>query len=1256
MPYDATVLPREHLIRALEADLVGPFQPDADAGAAEEVLPIPPSRWYLTGFLAPQEGRDPQDPTSEEGLGAGLDDESEESASQDPEPKQKNRLPASLGLSVLLGPDTQSVTATVSFAEYLAESRVVEGDEGERPNQVWRRYPRPPATVELPLDERQLAHGLAVPNTSGIVLVGKLKSADAPGLRPGTRALAVFVVNRRAPGPKGREAEEFIFQVRLELACDAGFEPRPNVRDDESSEWDQRVADLQFRERVEVAVGHGTATEVAERVDGRVVRVRTAWIPRAEVPRVRTRDVDGVVTSMEALAELGDGDAVRRALGGISVAYGEWIEEKRRVDLEARSDSPSFKKGGGRGEDSFPGRADGEEVAVSRRLREKSPQPPFLKGGLRNEPRSRIESSQRIGSDSDSPSFEKGGGRGEDFSGGGRGEDFSGGGRGEDFFLGGAKDDEDSVSRRLREKSPQPPFLKGGLRVAREDTRDELLRKAERVRRRIDEGIELLASDAEVLATFRLANRAMAMAQRAQRPGREPRWHLFQLAFLLLNLPPACDGRHLERDTVELIFFPTGGGKTEAYLGVIAFTLLLRRLRGRERADAGLGVAVILRYTLRLLTLDQLRRASTLVCALEMLRRAAPERLGDVRFAIGLWVGRSATANTIAEVAKRITEYRNSSSRTASSPFPLTHCPWCGQELGKDSLTTVPHQSGAASHPAHPRGVTVGCTNFRCDFSTGRHRDGLPVLFVDEQIYRELPAFIVATVDKFAMLPWRGETGMLFGRVTSRQGRDFFGPMDAPPGEAEPLPSSLRSTGLLPPELIVQDELHLISGPLGTMVGLFETAIEQLCLRREDGGEPVRPRILASTATVRRAPQQICALFGRDLSRTALFPPPGIDDSETFFAEVDREAPGRLYVGVAAPGRAMKATLLRTYVALLCAAQKLYEAGGPADQPADGVMTLAGYFNSLRELGGMRRLVEDEVRQRASVAEERRPLDTSAHVWFANRTIQAEPVELTSREPTGRIAAAKARLGKPHRDKDHVDVLLASNMISVGVDVDRLGLMVVNGQPKTTSEYIQATSRVGRDVRWPGLVVTCFNPFKPRDRSHYERFTAYHESFYRFVEATSLTPFSGPALERGLAATLVAITRLVDPRMTPPASAMAISDHRSLGEAAVQALAERAGRQPGVAAGDYDQVVASVAGRGTKLLDEWDAMTDEMRKAAATLAYSPYDRQHGAGTPLLTTALEAQKAAARPRFVAPTSMRDVEPTVHLWVEYGKLGG
>jgi ATP-dependent helicase YprA (DUF1998 family) len=163
------------------------------------------------------------------------------------------------------------------------------------------------------------------------------------------------------------------------------------------------------------------------------------------------------------------------------------------------------------------------------------------------------------------------------------------------------------------------------------------------------------------------------------------------------------------------------------------------------------------------------------------------------------------------------------------------------------------------------------------------------------------------------------------------------------------------------------------------------------------------------------------------------------------------------------------------------------------------------------------------------------------------------------REKAGAIKEAKDRLARPHAAKEHVDVLLASNMISVGVDIDRLGLMVVAGQPKSTSEYIQASSRVGRQA--PGLVVTCFNVRRPRDRSHYERFVAYHESFYRYVEATSLTPFSGPALERGLTGTLVAMTRLGDLAMIAPASAMDIVQHRAYAERCVQALAARGAGQ-----------------------------------------------------------------------------------------------
>jgi hypothetical protein len=792
------------------------------------------------------------------------------------------------------------------------------------------------------------------------------------------------------------------------------------------------------------------------------------------------------------------------------------------------------------------------------------------------------------------------------------------------------------------------------LEITRAQTRDELLKAASKARDRIRAGIELLATDAQVLDAFRLANRAMAWQARRRSPkeyegDRRPRWRLFQLAFVLLNLRSIAladsdDPEDVaERDTVELIFFPTGGGKTEAYLGVIAFTLLLRRFRGMKDADQGLGVAVLLRYTLRLLTLDQLGRAATLVCALEMIRREQPVKLGDVRFAVGLWVGRSATANTMTEVSEKLTEYKTSSAKNPSSPFPLTDCPWCKKPLGPDSFALLPTKKS-------PVEVVVGCLDPTCDFNPNHNREGLPVLFVDEQIYRELPAFLIATVDKFAMLPWRGEAGMLFGRAIARKGRAFLGPMDDKDVAAERLPA-----GLKPPELIVQDELHLISGPLGTMVGLYETGVETLCTR-VIGNRHVKPKIIASTATVRRAKDQIKALMGRDT--TALFPPPGPDDSETFFATVDRKGPGRLYVGVAAPGRSMKAILLRSYVALLCGAQRAYDRGDT--NTADGYMTLAGYFNSLRELGGMRRLVEDDVRIRCAQAEDRRPLDTPApHRYLASRTLQKEPVELTSREKTSNIAESKARLNKPHADKEHVDVLLASNMISVGVDIDRLGMMVVAGQPKTTAEYIQASSRVGRQVRWPGLVVTCFNVHKPRDRSHYEQFCAYHESFYRFVEVTSLTPFSGPALDRGMVGTLVAIARQLSPVMMPPAAAMEVEKQRALVEQAVKALAYRAGVQPGVDASAHERIVSELTKRGNNLIDAWISIVTESRKEAGKRSYSNFDRARDAGKPILYTALDEDKPPAgtdEAKFCAPTSMRDVEPSVHLWLERRNLGG
>ncbi|MCB9520219.1 MAG: helicase, partial [Myxococcales bacterium] len=707
-----------------------------------------------------------------------------------------------------------------------------------------------------------------------------------------------------------------------------------------------------------------------------------------------------------------------------------------------------------------------------------------------------------------------------------------------------------------------------------------------------------------------------------------------QLAFVLLNVVGVTDDAHADRAAVELIFFPTGGGKTEAYLGVIAFALVLRRLRGHGRPDAGLGVTVILRYTLRLLTLDQLGRAATLVCALEKQRREAPSTLGDVRFGIGLWVGTSATANTLAALARQVTDYKN--NRGAELPCPLPACPWCGSAFNAQSFRLLPSTSA-------PERLVLSCSNHRCDFSDARHADGLPVVYVDEQIYRELPSFLIGTVDKFALLPYRAQAGMLFGRVTARSGGRFFGTAtEAVRDGAVSLPDRLQ-----PPELIVQDELHLISGPLGTMVGLYETAVDHLCQVVTPDGRTRRPKLLASTATVRRADRHVRALFARD--RLRVFPPPGIDENETWFSVVDRAVPGRLYAGVAAAGRPTKNILLRTYSALLAGAQKQW-LPGVEDQPADSYMTLVGYFNSLRELGGMRRLVEDEARVRCASASRRVPeAHTGAHPWFADRDLATEPAELTSRESTARIAATKARLEKSFALKEHVDVVLASNMISVGVDIDRLGLMVVAGQPKTTSEYIQASSRVGRRDDRPGLVVTCYNLHRPRDRSHYEGFVAFHRSFYRFVEPTSLTPFSAPALQRGFAGALIAMIRHGEAELMPAGAVHRIPAARArIAARALTAVANRA-----AAAGDAkgaDLLRKAVVARGENLLDRLEVLLREAVEGGATRTYTVLDRD-GRGRPIMSTGIDEtdDRSPDERAFTAPMSMRDVEPSVHVWV-------
>lgn len=588
---------------------------------------------------------------------------------------------------------------------------------------------------------------------------------------------------------------------------------------------------------------------------------------------------------------------------------------------------------------------------------------------------------------------------------------------------------------------------------------------------RMREGVRLLAEEPEVMQAFRLANRAMAQ-QRARsawvKNGREgepdlsaQRWRPFQIAFMLLCLSGIENPHHPDREISDLLWFPTGGGKTEAYLGLIAFTTFLRRLR---HGAAGGGVTVLMRYTLRLLTLQQFERATILICAMELMRRNNPDTLGDEGISIGMWVGKSATPNWLEVADKQLDKLRGGQSLQKENPVQLHACPWCGTALDA-------HHYWVDTDKVR---MDVRCPGPGCDFASG-----LPVHVVDESVYAARPTLVIATVDKFASMPWRQETAALFNRDRS--------------GDATP-----------PPELVVQDELHLISGPLGTLTGLYETAVDALAKR---------PKVIASTATIRRAAEQGLRLFNRDVRQ---FPPAGLDARDSWFAvETDRTAKAsRRYVGLLAPGTSQSTLLIRTYAALLH--QAMY--ADTTDEVRDAYWTLVGYFNSLRLLSAAELQVNDDVEDYLRLLAERDGTD----VRVSNRYS-----ELTSRVEASLIPARLKEIEKRYPDRDVRDVLLATNMIAVGVDVDRLGLMAVMGQPQTTAEYIQATSRVGR--AHPGLVAVMLNSARSRDRSHYENFLHFHSALYREVESTSVTPFSDRSRYRGLHAVIVALARILFP-------------------------------------------------------------------------------------------------------------------------------
>ena len=1128
---------RSQLIKALEMDLIG-AKPD-------EILPEAPTKWYLSGFLAPYGvpqsdrsddfGDDEIDEASR--TGAGDDEKAPEAAAA-----RKAFFPSSMGLSFLIADDVTKLKVIASWGDYEIIPEEETSAEGKTKQKSasqckWQRLPQQ-QTLEITLAEiTKSSQRIEIPHSNGLFLsisIRDITDSQLKAILPiSTRAISIFLVNDRAPSADSERDLAFIFQAHLEIQSEIPFVPRPDPRSN-SNDWDEMVADLQYRHDFEYATGHNVSADYELDNAGQCARLFTTWIPKTDVEKVVASEIAGEY-EIETLAQASDVSSLKAMLDPMVEAYQNWILQQRKSLTQLG------------------------------------------------------ETSQR------------------------------------------------------------------------ENTAKALLDNAMITYQRIRKGINAM-DDPQVFQAFKLANQAIAISirqrnshnsEKTPQEFESPKWRPFQLAFILNNIAGIANPLDRDREIVDLLFFPTGGGKTEAYLGLAAFTLILRRLRD-QKAEGSAGLSVLMRYTLRLLTLDQLGRAATLICALETIRQENVDILGKHRFEIGLWVGQTATPNRMGakgdknpdSARKRTMDYKSDSNRFPS-PIPLENCPWCGTRFTKDSFHLLPT-------PDAPLDLQVSCINRKCLFGA---KNPLPIIAVDDQIYRKLPAFMIATVDKFANLPWVGETGKLFGKVSHYDEKtgNFYSEADTHK-IGKPLQQYLP-----PPDLIIQDEMHLISGPLGTMVGLYETAIDALCARtlthspfpiEGEGSKIVRPKIVASTATVRRATQQIKALFARE--NVDIFPPPSLDRRDSFFAKTvtTSEANGRTYLGIAAQGRSLKVVLLRTYLALLSAAQREWEANGGKtnpENPADPYMTLLGYFNSLRELGGSRRIVEDEVSTKLQKFSDRRRIsdsDKSRNQDFNDRQIRA-PLELTSRVSTSEVADTKRRLelGFAEKDsKDSVDVALATNMISVGLDITRLGLMVVLGQPKTAAEYIQATSRVGRDDQRAGLVITLLNVHRPRDRSHYERFKHWHTIFYRAVEATSVTPFSPRAVDRGLAAITVALARHHYRDLTTPLGAFKILDHRDL-DFVIDTISQRAERHGNFPSDEAEALRKKLRDRTVDLLDTWKAIANERGNLQ-------YQKEEGVAPRLLYDPLDPdlmrQKSNYR-KFKAQRSLRDVEKSVNLWI-------
>jgi superfamily II DNA/RNA helicase len=645
------------------------------------------------------------------------------------------------------------------------------------------------------------------------------------------------------------------------------------------------------------------------------------------------------------------------------------------------------------------------------------------------------------------------------------------------------------------------------------------IEKCKIIQSRMQAGIKLLAQNENAMRAFQLANTAIYLQMfqnqwhfSKQKDGFEafertdspqytyqdyttkdypdqnsvPSWRPFQLAFILQCLPSFIEENSEDRDLVDLLYFPTGGGKTEAYLALSAFLIFWRRLQYPNNYG---GVNIIIRYTLRLLSAQQFERATKLILACEFIRKNHTD-LGNERITIGFWVGGSTIPNKIksndnncAEKKLQNTQDRLNKNQPTINPFQLSNCQWCNTKiigrLQADTNPSIGHRINRQNH------LTSHCLNSNCEYSESK--DGFPIVLVDENIYKNPPTMLFATVDKFAQLAWKGEATTLFNHNKNRK-----------------------------PELIIQDELHLLSGPLGSLVGLFENVILSLCTT-----ETQKPKIIVSTATVKNVEEQVKGLYSRQVQ---IFPQNATNADDTFFSKT-LPTSKRRYVGILPTGKTQTMATLRLNAALLFARLELWK-NSTNKTEADQFWTILSYFKSLKHIGRFSNKIVAELIPEIKQLQVRYLMNVLPYNNNYNK-LPYRNLELTSRIPSERIKRNLDKLdiafdGDLKKYKSF-DIVLATNMISVGLDVGRLNIMLMNGMPPNTAEYIQASSRVARKNE--GVVFTLFDPNNTRDLSYFEDFVPFHKTFYKQVEPISVTPFAENALDKLLFTAIVTYFR-----------------------------------------------------------------------------------------------------------------------------------